>query len=149
MWDIGRTDPVDDEGSFQHDEQNSFPTLRLRGGAGSAKDRKSARLEDNQRVPAGVWFFAGKMGPPPTGEQLRKRKAKEEAYVERMREEAEALREARKAKSGSQKEGEGKGKGKGGLWKSMFGKKKTTEKTRGDEESKRRDEEEKEVADED
>ena len=156
ICDIGRIDPVNDEsfqfeeGNSQYDEQNSFPTLKLRGGAGSAKDRKSVRLEDSARVPAAVWFLAGKVGPPPTGKQLRKRRAKEEAYVERRQEEAEARREERKAKNDLKKEGEGKGKGKGadggGLWKSVFGKKKKpTEKTRGDEESKVDDE--KEVAD--
>lgn len=159
--DIRRINAVDDEGSFQH-EENSFPTLKLRGGAGGpANGRKSWRLEDDARVPAAVWFLAGKVGPPPTGKQLRDRRAKEEAYVQRKQAEAEALREARKAKrelkkAGVKIEGEGEGKGKGidrgGLWKQMFGKKKKkTEKTRGDEEAKEGEgasDEEKEVADE-
>ena len=165
--DIGKINAVDDEsfqfdqGSSQH-EENSFPTLKLRGGAGGPADgRKSSKLEDDARVPAAVWFLAGKVGPPPTGKQLRDRRAKEEAYVQRKQAEAEALREARKAKrelkkAGVKIEGEGEGKGKGvgrgGLWKNMFGKKKKkTEKTRGDEEAKEKggaSDEEKEVADE-
>ncbi|CAF9903974.1 MAG: hypothetical protein HETSPECPRED_003281 [Heterodermia speciosa] len=145
-----------EEGGFEHDEENPAPVLRLRGGAGGGNSRKSMRLEDDARVPAGVWFLAGRMGPPPTGKELRDRRAKEEAYLQRTRAEAEAQREARKAKREHKKsEGKGKGKGgkKGGFWKNMFGKKKKkkNDKTRGDEEAKNSawddDAEEKELAD--
>ncbi|KAL8794613.1 MAG: hypothetical protein Q9195_002809 [Heterodermia aff. obscurata] len=140
-----------DEGMAQHDEENSFPILKLRGGAGAGK---SARLDDDARVPAAVWFLAGRTGPPPTGRQLRDRRAKEEAYVQRKRAEAEAQREAKKAKRDMKKagvkikdeaEGEKRGSNRGGFWKKMFGKKKT-EKRRGDEEARMdEDDEEKEV----
>ena len=149
----GSIDQVDEEESFQFDqgssqhEESSFPILKLRGGAGAAK---SKRLDDDERVPPAVWFFAGKMGPPPTGKQLRDRREKEEAYVERKREERKAKRELKKAGAKLEDDGEGKekGSGRGGFWKKMFAKKKT-DKTRGDEEKKRdvtTDASEKEVA---
>ena len=157
------SDQVNDEESSQHDDENSCPVLKLRGGAGPANGgKKSARLDDDARVPAAVWFLAGRMGPPPTGKQLRDRRAKEEDYVQRKQAENKAQREAKKAKkelkkAGVKIEGEGqeKGSGSGGLWKKMFGKKKKkkTEKKRGDEEIEEdyvdQDAEEKEVADED
>ena len=136
-----------DQGCSQH-EENSIPVLKLRGGAGAAK---SKRLDDDARVPPAVWFFAGKMGPRPTGKQLRDRREKEEAYVERMRAERNAKRELKKAGAKLEDDGEGKekGRGRGGFWKKMFAKKKT-DKTRGDEEKKRKgvtaESEEKEVA---
>ena len=140
-------DPVDDKERFQFDEgsshcgeENSSPALKLRGGGGTANGRKSSRLADDARVPASVWFFAGKMGPPQTGKELRDRRAKEEAYVKRMQAEREARKAQRKKKAGAKIKGGGEGKkkgsGGGGFWKKMFGKKKKSTKTRGEAEMK-------------
>lgn len=131
------------QGGSEHDASHAATILKLRGGAGSVDGRKSARLEDDERVPAAIWYFAGKTGPPPTGKQLRDRRLKEETYVQRKRAEAEARREARKAEGESRKAGvkaEGKEKekmgGDVGVWSKLFGKKKKKVKTRGDEETK-------------
>lgn len=116
--------------------------LGLRGGGDPAEGRKSARLADDARVPAAMWYFAGGRGPPPTGKQLRDRKAKQEAYVQRKREEGEAKKAAREAarelkKAGVKIEDGGNGR-KGaafGGWRTFLGKR-TKAKTRGDEETK-------------
>ena len=132
--------PSTTEQSSLHDEKAPSPILKLRGGAGSAngdgKDTKSKRLEDDERVPALVWYFAGNKGPPPTGKQLRARRAKERGYIQRKQAEANLKKEERQAKKAR------KDAIPGSLWKNPFGKKKKTVKLRGDEEGK-----DKEVAD--
>ena len=109
------------------DEETSALVLGLRGGAGD--EGGNERLEDDERVPALIWYLAGNKGPPPTGKQLRDRRDKEKAYVKRKQAEAEARKEERQAT--------------GGLWRYMFGgKERIKVKLRGDEEDT-----DKEVAD--
>lgn len=55
--------------------------LHLRGGA----RRKVRPLADEERLPGWLWFFAGGVGPGPTGKQLRKWKTQERAAKERRR----------------------------------------------------------------
>lgn len=47
------------------------PELRLRGGA------SKKRLGDDERVPRLTWYFAGGVGKPPTGRELREWKRKD------------------------------------------------------------------------
>ena len=113
------------------DEETSALVLRLRGGAvdEGGNERISIRLEDDEQVPALIWYLAGNKGPPPTGKQLRDRRDKENAYVKRKQAEADARKAERQAA--------------GGLWRYMFGRKERTKvKLRGDEEDT-----DKEVAD--
>ncbi len=59
----------------------STSAVHLRGGG-----RKKVRpLADDERVPKWTWFFAGGVGPPATGKQLRKWKAREQAVKERRK----------------------------------------------------------------
>ena len=113
-------------------QEITAPILGLRGGAGDddGNERKSKKLEDDERVPALIWYLAGNKGPPPTGKQLRDRRGKEKAYVQRKQAEADARREERQAKSKARREAIP-----GGLWRYMFGKNERTKvKLRGDEE---------------
>ena len=54
------------------DQDTPAPILGLRGGAGDddRNERKSKRLEDDERVPALVWYLAGNKGPQQTVKQL-------------------------------------------------------------------------------
>ena len=70
--------------SHRHGHRSSKPREQARGDEADNK-KKSQRLEDDERVPGLVWFFAGGTGMPPTGKQLRERKAMEEEYVARQR----------------------------------------------------------------
>lgn len=115
---------------------------KLRGGGDGADRRKSGRLADDKRVPGVMWYFAGGRGPPPTGKQLRERKAKQEAYVQRKRDGGEAKKAGKEAarelkKAGVKIEGEGNGRKDAafGGWRTIFGQK-TKAKTRRDEENK-------------
>lgn len=118
------------------------PILKLRGGGGSVnedgKDTKLKRLEDDERVPALIWYFAGNKGPPPTGKQLRDRREKEKAYIERKQAGADARKEERQAKWKGRKAAVP-----GSFWKNPFRRKKKRVKLRADEEGK-----DKEVVDE-
>lgn len=71
------------------DSSAPSPRLHLRGGAWPRR-----RLGDDERVPATLWWFAGGMGKPPTGKQLRAMK-KRKREMERKRQEARAARRQR------------------------------------------------------
>lgn len=131
-----------DGGDIQRNHEVSDTVLKLRGGGDGADGRKFHRFADNERVPAVMWYFAGGTGPPPTGKQLRERKANREAYVQRKREAGEAKKAGKEAarelkKAGVKIEGEGNGRRDAafGGWGKIFGQKKKS-KTRGNEENK-------------
>ncbi|KAG7007309.1 oligouridylate-binding protein 1 [Physcia stellaris] len=131
-----------DREDIEYDNEVSGTVLKLRGGGDRADRRKSDRFADNERVPRVMWYFAGGTGPPPTGKQLRERKAKREAYVQRKREGEEAKKAGKEAarelkKAGVKIEGEGNGRRDAsfGGWGKIFGQKKKS-KTRGNEENK-------------
>ena len=133
-----------DGGDIQQNNEISEIVLKLRGGGDGADRRKSKRLADDERVPATTWYFAGGRGPPPTGKQLRDRKAKGEAYIQRKRDGGEAKKAARELKEAGVKiEGGGNDKRNSAFagLRRIFGQKKKKAKTRGDEENKDKEDE--------